>query len=262
MLHVLSISTHASTVTRTAEVLGVQLPAGYVEQVAAVDAITAAAAQVTVTTEQLHNAVIAAIEAGKDYHKDAHVQRLALDRQLTSQNIGERARIRADQLLSAALAEYADDILEDWADALEPCSAALVAAADAGLSNLRETASVVAKGGENMAKLHHAQVAANAWTAAVNGFYSLAVVSRVGYTGDVGVTIYTPARLAALEPAFTLARQENTDPDAWTLARCGIPLRFATLRHFMARAAQFNADRQAAAADEERRRKERILNTW
>lgn len=262
MLYLLSIGTHASTVTRTAEVLGAQLPAGYVEQVAAVDALTAGAAQITVTTEQLHSAIIAAIEAGKDYHKDAHVQRLAFDRQLTSQNIGERARTRADQLLSAALVEYADDILEGWADALEPCSAALVAAADAGLTNLRETASVVAKGGENMAKLHHAQVAANAWEAAVNGFYSLAVVSRVDYTGDVGVTIHTPARLATLEPAFALARRENTDPDAWTLARCGIPLRFATLGHFMARAAQFNADREAAALAEENRRRERVANTW
>jgi hypothetical protein len=263
MLHLISTGTHASTVARTAEILGVPLPAGYVEQVAEADAFTAAVARIAVATDQLHAAVFDAIEKGIDYHTDTTVQRLALDRLLTSENIGAPARTRSDQMLKAALADWANDILVDWADTLEPQSAALVAAVNAGLRNLKDTAGVIAKGGENMVKLHQAQVAVNAWAAAVNGFYALAIVSRVDYAGDVSVAIRTPARLADLEPAFAMARDEKReDVDAWTLARCGIPLELATLGDFMSRAATFKADREAEQRAEEEGRKQRVANSW
>lgn len=262
MLHLISNRAHARTVTRTAEILGIPLPTDYLEQVAEIEALTAAVGQITVTTEQLHKAVLDAIENGVDYSTDKTVQRLALDRSLTAGNIGAAARARSDQMLAKALTDWADEILEDWADALEPQSAALVAAADAGLSNLTETAGVVAKGGDNMGKLHQAQSAMNAWTAAVNGFCSLAVVSSVHCTGNVSVAIETPASLADLKPAFTLAQNERVDVDAWTLARCGIPLRLATLAQFMCRAAQFNADCQSEDSAEDERRKERVVSSW
>ena len=95
-----------------------------------------------------------------------------------------------------------------------------------------------------------------------NGFCSLAIVSSVGYSGDVSVAICTPARPADLEPAFALARKEKIDVDAWMLARCGIPLRLATLGQFMARVAQFRADRQAEDSAEDERRKQRVANSW
>jgi hypothetical protein len=63
----------------------------------------------------------------------------------------------------------------------------------------------------------------------------------------------TPARKAELASAIKAARDARTDVDAWILARRGIPLKLATLGGFMARAATFNADRQA----EERARAER-----
>jgi hypothetical protein len=68
---------------------------------------------------------------------------------------------------------------------------------------------------------HNAQAAVTAWAAAVNGFWPLTVVSSVGYSGDSSVAICTPAQLADLEPAFALARKEEIDVDAWTLAGCG-----------------------------------------
>ncbi|WP_163751518.1 aldehyde dehydrogenase [Mycolicibacterium helvum] len=260
----LSTNTHAMTVTRTAETLGIPLPTGYVEQIAEVDAFTAAVAQIAVTTDQLHEAVLDAIADGRDYHADETVQRLALDRSLTAQNISaHRAQTRADQMRRAALADWADEILEDWADALGPHSAALVdAAADANLSDLTDTAAAVAKGGDTMDKLHHAQVAVKAWTAAVNGFFSLASISSVGYNGDASVAIYTPARHSDLAPAFALADKSRTDVDAWTLARCGIPLDLATLGDFMSRAATFNADRETEARAEKEQLKQRVANSW
>jgi hypothetical protein len=262
MLHLVSTSTHGRTVTRTADTLGVPLPTGYIEQVADVDAFTAAVADITVTTDQLQTAVLSAIENGKDYRTDKTVLRLALDRSLTAEDISAVARTRASQMLAAALTDWADEILDDWADALEPHSAALVAAADAGLSDLEQTAGVIAKGGDNMDTLHHAQVAVSAWNAAVNGFCSLAIVSSVGFQGDVSVMIRTPARLTDLEPAFALARNEKTQVDVWTLTRCGVAMRLATLQQFMSRAAQFNADLQAEHRADDERRKQRVANSW
>lgn len=131
-------------VTKAADTLGVPLPAGYVEQAAQAQAFADAAAQIGASAGDLNAAVLDAIEQGRDYHSDKTIQRLALDRQLAG-GIDEAARSRVDQLLATALADWADDILEGWADALTPHAAALVAAAQAKL-NLDAADAAIAKG--------------------------------------------------------------------------------------------------------------------
>jgi hypothetical protein len=158
MQHLISARTHAQAVERAADVLACPLPTPYVEQVAEAQAFADAAAQVGASAEDLNSAVLDAIEQGRDYHSDKTVQRLMLDRLLTSQSIGERARTRVDQLLATALADHADSILAGWADALDTHTAALAVAAEAGL-NLKNSDVVVAKGGNVMHQLHDAQTA-------------------------------------------------------------------------------------------------------
>lgn len=262
MDHLISARTRAQAVDKAAETLSVPLPAAYREQVAQADAFADAAAQIAVTTDDLHAAVFDAIEAGGNYRTDKTVQRLTLDHQLTAQNIGSSARKRADQLLAAALSDHADDILEGWASALEPHSAALEAAAEAIPSlNLRDGHDAATHGGDVLRHWASARTAVDAWTTAERGFYALAAVAGISYRGT-GTLALTPARKAELEPAFETARDARTDIDAWILARCGLPLRLATLGDFMTRAAQFNADHEAEARAEDERRKQSVANSW
>lgn len=258
MEHLISASTRARAVEKTASTLGVTLPPGYLEQLAQAHTFADTAAQISTTADDLLTAVFAAIDEGRDYRSDPTVQRLALDHQLTSLNLGQTTERRVNHLLAAALTDWADDILDGWADALEPHSAALVAAAEAGLS----LTSVEARSVATMRQLHDAQIAAKAWTEAVRGFYTLAAASGVRYAGDTAMLALTPARKAALEPAIKMARDARADVDAWSLARCGIPLELATLDDYMARAATFEADRQAEERAEVEARQRRVANSW
>lgn len=171
---------------------------------------------------------------------------MALNAQLTDGNILAAARSRAEQLVSAALRDHADDILDGWADALDEHSAKLAAAAEAGV-NLNDAAGAVARGGAIMTHRHNAQVAIRAWNTATNGFYALAEVAQVRANAD-SATVVTPARLPELAPAYELAREERArEVGAWILARCGLPLRLATLGEFKERAAQLKQDAQDEA---------------
>ena len=272
MLHLVSARTHAATVAKAADRLGIPLPAAYLEQVAQVEAFTDAVAQIRATPEQLDAAVFAAIEAGRDYHTDKTVQRLALDRQLVASNIGDRARSREVELLAAALADHADSILESWSAALDPHADALAVAAEAGL-DLDDDAAAIRKGGAVMQQLHDAQNAAVVWTEALRGFNALAAASGVRVAGYPVPLALTPARRADLIPAVelardartglnALARDARTEPDAWDLARTDLPLRLATIAEFSARAATFNADAAAAEHAAEQARLERVVNSW
>ncbi len=100
-----------------------------------------------------------------------------------------------------------------------------------------------------MHHLHNAQIAVKAWAAAEHGFHALAAVSGVSINVP-GTVALTPARLAELEPAYELARDERSrEVGVWVLARCGIALQLATLNEFTRRATQFRADTEAEARD-------------
>lgn len=253
MQHLISARTHAQNVAKAADVLAYPLPAKYREQIGQAQEFSDAANRIGVTTGDLHGAVFAAIENGRDYHDDPDVTRLLLDRILSTQNIGESARRHGDDLLATALADHGDDILAGWADALEPHTSALVGAAEAVPSlDLLRGHDAATRGGDTLRHWAAARTALDAWTAAQRGFYALATVAGVNYTRR-GILALTPARKADLEPAIDRARKERTDVDAWVLARRGIPLRLATIAEFMSRSAQYSADK----ATEDRARAER-----
>ncbi|MBX7449411.1 aldehyde dehydrogenase [Mycolicibacterium sp. 3033] len=242
----MSAHTRAQAVTNDADTLHVALPPAYVEQFAEAEAFTEAAKQTVCQKGTLHRVVLDAIQEGRDYLSDRGIQAMALNAQLTDGNILAAARSRAEQLVSAALRDHADDILDGWADALDEHSAKLAAAAEAGV-NLNDAAGAVARGGAIMTHRHNAQVAIRAWNTATNGFYALAEVAQVRANAD-SATVVTPARLPELAPAYELAREERArEVGAWILARCGLPLRLATLGEFKERAAQLKQDAQDEA---------------
>lgn len=171
---------------------------------------------------------------------------MALNAQLTDGNILADARARTEQLMLAALRDHADDILDSWVDALDDHAVKLAAAAKAGV-NLKDATGAVARGVATMTHLHNAQIAVRAWATAANGFYALAAVAGVRINADP-TTVLTPARLADLEPAIELAREEKTrEVSAWILARCDLPLKLATLDEFRKRAEQYRLDTEDVA---------------
>ncbi len=130
------------------------------------------------------------------------------------------ARKRSDRLLAAALADNADDILDGWADALEPHAAALAAAAAAAPTlNLRDGHEAATHGGDVLKHWAAARTALDAFVAAERGFYALAAVAGVSYSGIGAPLALTPACRAELAPALEMAREARVDVDAWVLGR-------------------------------------------
>ena len=113
-------------VAKTAETLGVSLPAGYIAGLDKARAIVAGAERFRETSaHQLNSAVLDAIEAGRDVHTDTTVQRMMFDRNLTAGGIEIDADQRRKEISHAALLDYADDILASWAEFLKPHADAL-----------------------------------------------------------------------------------------------------------------------------------------
>lgn len=227
---------YVTQIRNAAHTIGVPLPPTLTKQLEQADALVHAAETMLGTSGDLNSAILDAIEAGRDYHNDPAVQRTALDRMIAnfqSHGVTEAAHARAMQRRRDALTEHADDILQAWADAVEPHSAALAAAA-AGLPthDLADTATIIAAGLDAVQHWNDAQHAIKAWDAAASGFAAFAAAARVN-TDNQRHLLFTDADTATVRPALTTARQA----DAWTLARHGIPLDLATLNTFTARVA-------------------------
>jgi hypothetical protein len=251
----ISARTRAQAVTTAADTLRVALPPEYFEQVAEAEAFLAAANSRTVCQKtDLHSAVLDAIQEGRNYHQDPVIRAMALNVQLTQGNILADARARNEQLMLAALRDHADDILDSWADPLDEHASKLADAAKARV-NLNDANAALSRGLATMTHLHNAQNAVKAWTTAGYGFHALAAVAGVRISADP-VTVLTPARLADLEPAFEMAREEGArEISAWILSRCDLPLQLATLDEFKARAAQYRSDTDAVAREHATRAK-------
>lgn len=259
----LSARSYATTVARSAEKLNVELPVEYLDELAHAEEVAAVVSSISATgASELHDAVIDAVSAGRDYRTDKNVARILVARQIAASNIEHTARTRADNELRATLVEFADVILTRWADALEPQTAALTAAAEAFPDlDLNNADAAVASGGDVMHHAHAVQVAGRAWTAAVEGFGALSAVARVDRSGHQAL-IYTPARAAEFALAVEAAHTNRTDLTAQILARHGVPLRLATLTDYRERAATFKADRQAEERHRAEAREQRVASGW
>jgi hypothetical protein len=183
----------------------------------------------------LLNAALDAIIAGRDYHTDKTVMRALLDFTLADQNIGNAARERADTDIARTLVEASDEILTDMAAALQPHSAALTAAAAAGLpADLDDVAAIKQAGNQAMACWAGAQDAVRVWTAAVKGFQQMAAAARITVPDKRLI-------LTADDPA-------DLPNDPWLLCRSGVALGLPTsLAEYVDRVA---AQQRRAAASE------------
>ncbi|KMO82300.1 hypothetical protein [Mycolicibacterium chlorophenolicum] len=234
---------YASQVRKGAETLGVPLPPALVEQLDHADNLTHTAETMLRGAGDLNEAVLDAIEAGRAFHTDKAVQRLVIERMLANQGhgIADAARRRSMQQQRATLVEFADVVLDEWADALSEHSAALtIAATELGVDNLDDVRSVITRGPAAVQQWSDAQRATTMWAAAVQGFTGFADAARIDYSGHKAL-IFADADAAGL----TAVRQTARRLDAWNLARHGLPLELATLDEFRAR-----VERHEGAADD------------
>lgn len=248
---------YASQVRKTAEKLGVPLPAALVEQLDHADHLTHTAETMLGGAGDLNEAVLDAIEAGRDFHTDKTVQRRVLERMLANQGhgIADAARQRSLEQKRAALVEHADDVLDEWDAALEPHTAALTAAVAAlRVHDLDNVQGVITQGTDAVQHWTNAKRSLAMWSAAVQGFAGFADAARVDYS-EHQAQILTDADAAALAPAWQTARSESTRQlDAWILARHGVPLSLASIAEFRTRTAAFDDAAEAMALIDEDQR--------
>jgi hypothetical protein len=231
---------YMQVVRTAAKTLGVPLPKPFTADLDRATALIAEAEAISASGEQLTAAVLTAIEAGRDYHADDNVGRLLLDHVLVSQNIGGAARDRTNHDIQVALVEHADTILSGWAEALDPHSAALAAAAQAlPTADLDDAKAIAARGVEPMRHWANAQDALKKWQAATAGFGAIATAAHITFSDKH--LIMSPADAVTLTPVIS----KRADP--WLLARHGIPLRLASLADYMERTASYEQQRHAAA---------------
>ncbi|BBX02270.1 hypothetical protein BST36_29125 [Mycolicibacterium moriokaense] len=248
---------YASQVRKTAETLGVPLPTALVEQLDHADQLVHTAETMLRGAGDLNDAVLDAVEAGRDFRTDKAVQRLALERMLANQGhgIGDAARQRSMRQKRAALVEHADAVLDEWDAALEPHTAALTAAVAAlPVDNLDNVQAVITRGPDAVQHWTNARRSIAMWTAATQGFAAFADAARIDHRENPA-QVLTDAAAATLEPARQTARLEGSPHvDAWILARHGIPLSLPTITEFHTRVATFDAHWETAEQfDDERR---------
>lgn len=251
-------------VAKTAETLGVSLPAGYIAGLDKARAIVAGAERFRETSaHQLNSAVLDAIEAGRDVHTDTTVQRMMFDRNLTAGGIEIDADQRRKEISHAALLDYADDILASWAEFLKPHADALADAAEALPSHDLANTEVATLDVEGLRHLSAAQIAAQLWAAAERGFVALVQTAGQRFSSHTRVLAITPD-IGILEFASIRdeAVRERTEVTPWLLAQHGIPVELATITGFAERVANYEQQREAVQAEQDERRKQRVAQTW
>lgn len=238
-----------TVVTKTAETLGVPLPAAYIAELDRARAIVAGADRFRETSaSQLNSAVLDAIEAGRDVHTDKTVQRMMFDRNLTAGGIEMDADQRRKEISHAALLDYADDILASWAEFLKPHAEALANAAEAlpghNLANTDQVATLTVEG---MKHLSNAQIAVKLWAAAERGFIALVQTAGRRFSSHTRPLSITPD-IGILEFASIRdeAARDRTEVTPWLLAQHGIPVELATITGFAERVANYERQRHAA----------------
>ncbi|MGE2689985.1 hypothetical protein [Mycolicibacterium pulveris] len=252
-------------VIKTADTLGVSLPAGYIAELDKARAIVAGADRFRETSaSQLNSAVLDAIEAGRDVHTDTIVQRMMFARNLVAGGIEIDADQRRKEISHAALLDYADDILASWAEFLKPHAQALADAAEALPSHdLANTEQVTTLTVEGMKHLSNAQIAVKLWAAAIQGFGVLVKTAGppfndhtrpLSITPDIGILEFASIRDEAV--------RERTEVTPWLLAQHGIPVELATITGFAERIANYERQREAVQGERAEQRKQRVAQTW
>ena len=146
----MSATAAVSIVTTTAKTLDVLLPDEFTAAVDRANALIVAAENLSAGPQQLHAAVLDAVENDRDLHTDKAATRELRNLQLGTAGVGQAARQRAEHDIAAALVEHADTMLGSWCDPLQPHLDALSVAATELPENLDDTTTISSRGAAAM----------------------------------------------------------------------------------------------------------------
>lgn len=248
------------TIDSTCAELGTPKPKGYTERLAQAELIQQNLAKFSTagTAGELLDATFAAIADNRHPGDDETVRRLAVMVQLQNYELHRTADDRAKGITGAAVAEYADHFVADWAKATDADGEILLAAAHtetfADVTNLADMhPSQLVKPADHKTWVA-AAVAERRLNAAASGVNGLIASSALGYRPELRVLIMAPE--LTLDELDEIKRDllPGQKADAWHVARVGrAPKLCGSVGDFVAAVGRIGAEhahRQAEAEAE------------
>ena len=248
------------TIDATCAELSTPKPKGYTERLAQAELINTNLAKFSTagTAGELISTVFDELAAGRHPADSEAVRRLALMTQLQGYELHRTAEDRAKGITAAAVAEFADHFVADWAKATEADGEILLAVAHtetfADVTNLADMhPSQLVKPADHQAWIS-ASVAERRLNAAASGVTSLLASVALRYRPELRVLIMQPD--LTLDELDEIKRDllPGQKADAWHVARVGrAPKLCGSVGDFVAAVGRIGAEhahRQAEAEEQ------------
>ena len=240
---------HLGVIHRTADQLGVPLPAEFVAVLANATQLVADTEALEGHTGELNQAVVDALLAGDPIEDDPDIHRLALLRVVGTSGIRQAGRDRSDQMMLGAIEQHADQICDGWIAAVQPdCTTIVDAAATlSDIADLRAADVVAIKNSGRMQTWAAAVSALDRLDAYTAGFRALAAAISLPYQREHLVLQFSddPDVIDAIHAVIG-----SKLPDAWTVATLA-PLSLANTAVFIDRVRWWNSEQAARQAAEQ-----------
>lgn len=242
-----------SAIAQTCKELGVTMPKGYVDRLAAADKLTDNLAAISGPNSagDLIDAVFAEVAAGKHPADSEQVRRLALIVQLENYDLSRQAHDRTKALRGDAVCEYADQAIALFAAATEDCGEALREIAQhptfEGVDNVQAMSPAQLVDVEDHKRWVTAATAGRKLDSAAAGFGSLLAAVRLGHPNGYRTLVLGPEmRLDDLAEV----NRANGKPNSWTIACAGhTPTLCRSLADFAAAVGAVSAEQSARDED-------------
>lgn len=239
---VASAKAHATLIRTTSNKLGTALPDAFDKALTEAQALREATELIEGSAAAVNQGIINSLRQGKDWRTDKHVQALMFERVAAANGIRQAGVEAADESVTEALTDQADNIIAAWADALAPDAKTLATAAarldvadlDPGTVNMHEL---------NRRKLvgvwADASAAAERFKTGLDGWRAVATATHLQWQRQHEGLILADAPQDVIDAARTTNRVT-----AWSLVRAGADLQLATLTDYMQRVSRYVAAQQ------------------
>jgi hypothetical protein len=117
---IISANAHRRRIEETAATLGVALPTGFTKALTTAAKLIADTAEFNGVTRALNERAVSLLLSGKPVETDDTIKKLCVRRTLSESGLRVAGERTGNDMINTAIAEFADDVLTGWADALAP----------------------------------------------------------------------------------------------------------------------------------------------
>ncbi|WP_064256153.1 hypothetical protein [Rhodococcus sp. HS-D2] len=198
----------------------------------------------TFTAPELRDALVAAIDAGREPTTDPHVAAALNAQQLHNEALADTMRTEAGHILTDALTQHDIALIDAWRTVFDTAAAALHTAHEVlGDIDLNNAEAILRQGGD----------AADVWTKAKTGIRTIDTITQAW------VAWAQATRLAPVDGTWQAARITDADwhtwhthklggsTDVWAIVRAGAHLDLADANTYRQRVDQLTTERAAEA---------------